>query len=583
MTITISKYDGTQLVILQDGVIDTDTSSINLIGRNYVGYSDKIGDNFIWLMENFANAVEPNAPLTGQLWYDTSVDALKVYNTDTGWKIVSFSNSSTSAPTSPIVGDMWFDTTNQQLNVWTGTAWLLIGPLTPSGFGFTGTQVAVIQDTISNQHTVGEYYVDGNLVVIISQDATFTPANVALSSKFGDILPGFNLTGDLPYKYFNGIAINSTQLNSLSSTDFLRANTPALTTSSITIQSDSGLTIGQGSDFTVSVNNIDVTLKNNSTNGNIVLTTGNTAAISINGTNFSPVLASSYGNALLANSAAFSTYAIPTVGYVQAAVGGGADVLLRTGGNQITGTINPNVSLAYDFGSSSLRYGTLFAGNANLSANVFSVRASLSGTTQSNSTTTGTLIVGGGVGIGGNAYIGGNLVAQVKSYFNGNINSTHVLPIATNSYDIGASTNIYRNVYAAAFIGTASYAQYADLAEKYVPDDMYDEGTVVIFGGSKEVTTTTFYGDNRLAGVISNNPAYLMNAAGEGLAVALKGKVPCKVTGKVIKGQMLTTSTTAGVAQAAYSYIGGAMVGKSLEDADFRGKVGTVLVAVGSV
>lgn len=579
MSITVSKYDGTQLVILQDGVIDTDTSSINLLGRNYVGYSDKIADNFIWLMENFANSSEPHAPLEGQLWYDTTNAELKVYNTTIGWKILSFSNSSTTAPSTPNVGDLWFDTTNQQLNVWTGTAWLLIGPITPSGFGFTGTQVAVIQDTLSNSHRVGEVYVDGNLITIVSQDATFTPSDASLYANFGNILPGYNLTGNLPAKYWNGIAINSTQLNSLSSTDFLRANIPALTTSSITIQSDTGLTVGLGLDFTVSVNNIDVSLKNNSTNGNLNIVTGNTTAIAINGTTFAPVLSSTYGNALVANSSAFSSYAVATVGYVSAAVGGGAAVLLKDGTNQITGVITPDVTLARDFGTTLLRYNTVYVGNINASANIFSNSGSFSATTQSTSPTTGAVIITGGLGVGSNLYVGGNLAVSSPSYFSANIITRNILPVATNAYDIGSPTNTYRYIY-----GTASYAQYADLAEKYTSDDLsYDEGTVVIFGGEQEITTTSLYGDNRLAGVISRSPAYLMNANGDGLAVALKGKVLCKVTGKIYKGQMLTSSTIAGVAQVAFSYIGGAIIGKSLEDADFGGGVGKILVAVGSI
>jgi len=105
-----------------------------------------------------------------------------------------------------------------------------------------------------------------------------------------------------------------------------------------------------------------------------------------------------------------------------------------------------------------------------------------------------------------------------------------------------------RNIEANYFIGTATQAQYADLAEKYLPDQMYDPGYVLVFGGEKEVTTTTINCDYKLAGVVSTDPAYLMNSALMGVAIALKGRVPCNVVGPVHKGDILVTSTTAGAA-----------------------------------
>lgn len=94
----------------------------------------------------------------------------------------------------------------------------------------------------------------------------------------------------------------------------------------------------------------------------------------------------------------------------------------------------------------------------------------------------------------------------------------------------------------------ATTALYADLAENYLADADYAPGTVVIFGGEKEITVTTEAADERVAGVVSTNPAYLMNSGEPGLPVALRGKVPVKVVGPVTKGDSLVTSTTAGVA-----------------------------------
>lgn len=124
------------------------------------------------------------------------------------------------------------------------------------------------------------------------------------------------------------------------------------------------------------------------------------------------------------------------------------------------------------------------------------------------------------------------------------------------------------NVFANIFNGIATSAQYADLAEKYISDADYDEGTVVVFGGEYEITISKIFSDTRVAGVISTKPAYLMNVDSQGLPVALRGKVPVKVTGPVSKGDLLVSSAIPG-----YAYSVGndkshsvAIFAKSLED-----------------
>ena len=109
--------------------------------------------------------------------------------------------------------------------------------------------------------------------------------------------------------------------------------------------------------------------------------------------------------------------------------------------------------------------------------------------------------------------------------------------------NIGSSTKYFNTVFA-----LATSAQYADLAEIYVADAEYTPETVVVFGGEKEITVTSELGDERVAGVVSTNPAYLMNSGESGVAVALRGKVPVKVVGPVVKGDSLVTSTTSGTA-----------------------------------
>ena len=134
---------------------------------------------------------------------------------------------------------------------------------------------------------------------------------------------------------------------------------------------------------------------------------------------------------------------------------------------------------------------------------------------------------------------------------------------------------------AGVFAGVATSAKYADLAEKYEADSDYEAGTVVVYGGSKEITTTTQANDHRVAGVISTDPAYMMNSEADGQYVALRGRVPCKVIGSVKKGDVLVTSHKQGFAQVSdnpHSVSACCIVGKSLQN--FDGTEGVIEIVV---
>ena len=133
----------------------------------------------------------------------------------------------------------------------------------------------------------------------------------------------------------------------------------------------------------------------------------------------------------------------------------------------------------------------------------------------------------------------GNTTASTATFTT--VRTGNVIPSTANTSTLGNSTTWYSAVYA-----TAVQSFYADLAEKYIADQIYDPGTVVIFGGTEEITTTDKLGDTRVAGVISTDPAYLMNMTSTGLPVALRGKVPVKIVGQVSKGDLLITSDTPG-------------------------------------
>jgi hypothetical protein len=143
-----------------------------------------------------------------------------------------------------------------------------------------------------------------------------------------------------------------------------------------------------------------------------------------------------------------------------------------------------------------------------------------------------------------------------------------------------ASGDLYANL----FQGTATSARYADLAEYYTTDQEYAPGTVLVFGGVAETTTTNIFSDSRLAGVVSTAPGYIMNSelVGTRACIALQGRVPCKVVGQVKKGDMLTTAGIPGHAAKAMDPRVGTIIGKALEDKDYS-EAGVIEVAVGRV
>ena len=160
------------------------------------------------------------------------------------------------------------------------------------------------------------------------------------------------------------------------------------------------------------------------------------------------------------------------------------------------------------------------------------------------------------------------------SFLRSDANDTHsgtITPNADNTIDLGSGSLRYNQVFANTFEGTATTAQYADLAEKYVSDKDYDVGTVMIFGGAEEVTQSTKQNCPSIAGVVSTDPAFLMNEGLEGgIVLALRGRVPVKVTGAVRKGDVLICSNTPGHAEAApfkgYHVTGPSMIGIAISE-----------------
>jgi hypothetical protein len=189
---------------------------------------------------------------------------------------------------------------------------------------------------------------------------------------------------------------------------------------------------------------------------------------------------------------------------------------------------------------------------------------------------------------GGN--IRGNIAgATVTTTYASGLNVTGVISangtitggnIATAGTITGASVSVSGTVTGTSFVGVATSAQYADLAEKYTADAEYAPGTVVSFGGAAEVTASTD-ADTRVAGVVSTNPAFTMNnelVADHVVTVAFTGRVPCRVTGTVRKGDLMVSAGN-GLARAEAAPAPGTIIGKALANHD--GAEGTIEVVVG--
>jgi len=183
----------------------------------------------------------------------------------------------------------------------------------------------------------------------------------------------------------------------------------------------------------------------------------------------------------------------------------------------------------------------------------------------------------GGIGIKFDDHTGGNQYGYFKGHHSDSESGTPSAGYSFHFSSSEATTNVVLNG-GGTFIGTATSAQYADLAENYVSDANYAVGTVLVFGGVNEVTISTTKEDKRIAGVVSSNPAYLMNSecVGEHIApIALQGRVPCRVTGVVEKGDLIVSSSVTGVGVSwneNHDPRAGSVIGKSLVNKNTQGE-----------
>lgn len=261
MTYEIIKSDGTSLVELDSGLTDSVSSSITFIGKNAVDYGQYQNTNFLHMLENFANSTTPNSPLTGQLWFDTTNNALNVYY-NSSWNNLAV--ISTSAAGASATGSLWLDSITHQLKINNGSGFSLIGPEVVQGFGVTKLVSASLQDTSAVAHPVIKVTIDDEIIAILSSD-DFDVSYVNAISGITHIFRGITLknyaTGDTQLYGKSQSSQTSDQILNENSNGYLSASSAA-TGNTIVQRNSSGNT---------SVNKLTAT-ELNSSNGTI---TGN--------------------------------------------------------------------------------------------------------------------------------------------------------------------------------------------------------------------------------------------------------------------------------------------------------------------
>lgn len=615
MSYVLKKTNGAILVTIQDGSIDSSTDLV-FVGKNYAGYGQTVNENFLKLLENFANTKQPPAPLNGQIWYDSANLKLKFYDSvNVRFKNLTVTDVTSSKPSDLKAGDQWFDTVDQKLYVFNGSDYVLIGPEKSISALQSSISPSIVADNLNNNYTVLGASVgtgDGSTVAVFSPNA-FTPnlnSILVTSQKFANVARGITLPGTsivtgskdptvigaLPDRankwiFFGasgsswGLLENDSLGNIVfyDSKNYIRRDEFASFSGSLTVNSDFGILAGTNRVIQMHVTNNTVgnlsninypTLKFNLNPGS-----GLTNILVLDGSNGLVVLPNAsqdvdlgadgnsfrngYIKNLYATSLTTSTSGVIHGNWVLAS---GATI----SGGTITGSSSQNATYSV-YLEDYQRNGTYIHTDVVPAPNSIVQRTSGGAiqVTAINTTTTGTLngtwVVGSNssvqstslLGAGQTGYVtpsqgtANNSIAQRDS--TGGLSATAITTPTLNA-GVGDSANGSISGNWTLHGSSTLQATYSDLAEKYHADGPYEEGTVLVVGGSYEVTTTTMRADPSIAGIVSTKPAFKMNqAAGPESThpyIALKGRVPCKVNGTVRKGDRLVSSSLSGYAEA---------------------------------
>jgi hypothetical protein len=262
MAYTIRNADGTVLVNIVDGTIDTRTTSISLVGKNKEDYGTALNTNLVNILQNFASNNQPRSPLVGQLWYSRTDGRLKVFTVEGVFSNVSAALLSDTKPLILKQGDLWIDSANNQLYFTKdGTNTVLAGPIYSQNNGKSGFLSEYLIDDEGNSRPVTKMFSNGTMLGILSTCSfRVAPASALLQDNQGmfEIAPGLNLNNSIPDVKFVGLATTATNIgagftltNIFLKLDNGNVNQSITGTGALILETDSGISLGTYTDATL--------------------------------------------------------------------------------------------------------------------------------------------------------------------------------------------------------------------------------------------------------------------------------------------------------------------------------------------
>jgi hypothetical protein len=257
MPYQIDRFNGTVFTVVPDQTVDTTSSDIKLIGRNYAGYGEVQNENFLHLLENFRNTTAPRKPVIGQLWFDEANNKIKYRDSTNTWRSLTVTEVEAIPPTgltNKDRGNFWFDSSKNQINVWNGSEFIIVGPQQSPGFGVTRLISDTIRDNGNTEHAIIKVFMDDDIVATISNDQ-FDIGTIESISGFSNIKKGFTLinTGSSGVTtsdhWYWGTASNAKKLDGVSIDRFV------LRTTDGSGFDDAGFYVGNGNDLRIFVEN----------------------------------------------------------------------------------------------------------------------------------------------------------------------------------------------------------------------------------------------------------------------------------------------------------------------------------------
>lgn len=280
MSYIVNKSNGELLTELVDGTVDQDVTNLTLIGKNVSGYGEFINENFVRLLENFANSSPPDRPILGQLWFDTTENRLKVYN-GSGFNIGSSSRIGDTRPGDLTEGDFWINASENQLYFYDGQDTVLVGPLYKTSQGISGFETETIVDINGYEKVILKLWVGQELLGIFSKELSEFYPMVSITGFDGPIKPGFNQSNLRGLKFnvtasaADALVVYDTNNNPTykPTSSFVSVDTDSYINATVNITSLTPLVLGSNNNNAVTVNENTFELKSNISGQDYVIKT----------------------------------------------------------------------------------------------------------------------------------------------------------------------------------------------------------------------------------------------------------------------------------------------------------------------